>query len=425
MFKRVLSSRFLRNVILVASGTAGAQAITMAFSPVITRFYGPEAFGVLGTFTAVLAVVTPISALTYPIAIVLPKDDDDARGIAKLSIQLAFFICLVFSFVIFVADKPIAKLLNLEAIADFLFLIPLAMFLHATQQVMQQWLIRKKQFKVSARVAVSQSLILNIAKTGVGFVHPAGAALVVLSTLGYALYSSQLWFGAKHWCGTQDQIHKPSKKLPKVRKLAREHRDFPMYRAPQISINSFSQSLPVLLLASFFGPAAAGFYSLGRATLAMPTTLLGKAISDVFYPRIAEAAHANENTFKLIMKATVALAVVGIFPFGIVFALGPFLFKFVFGSEWYKAGEYARWLSIWLFFAFINRPSVSAIAVLNLQGYFLLYEILSILLRTAALAIGFWLYKNDVLAIILFSLIGAILNVVLIIFTMANSKKNE
>src|SRR5690625_4203888 len=95
MFKRLFNSRFARNVALVATGTAGAQAITMAFSPVITRLYGPEAFGLLGTFAATLAIVTPIAALTYPIAIVLPKKDDDARGIAKLSLLLALFISLV------------------------------------------------------------------------------------------------------------------------------------------------------------------------------------------------------------------------------------------------------------------------------------------------------------------------------------------
>src|SRR5690625_3723904 len=97
MIQRLLNSRFVRNVALVATGTAGAQAITMAFSPVITRLYGPDAFGMLGTFTATLAVVTPIAALTYPIAIVLPKKDDDARAIAKLSFLLALCISVVFA----------------------------------------------------------------------------------------------------------------------------------------------------------------------------------------------------------------------------------------------------------------------------------------------------------------------------------------
>src|SRR5690625_2931605 len=153
MFKRLFNSRFARNVALVATGTAGAQAITMAFSPVITRLYGPEAFGLLGTFAATLAIVTPIAALTYPIAIVLPKKDDDARGIAKLSLLLAFFISLTVAVILLFGDQAIARLLNLQSIAPYLLLIPLAMFLNSLQQIMQQWLIRKKQFKVSARIA--------------------------------------------------------------------------------------------------------------------------------------------------------------------------------------------------------------------------------------------------------------------------------
>lgn len=67
---------FVRNVLAVVTGTATAQAITIAFAPVITRLYGPESFGQLGAFMALLNVLAPIAALTYPIAIVLPKKDE-------------------------------------------------------------------------------------------------------------------------------------------------------------------------------------------------------------------------------------------------------------------------------------------------------------------------------------------------------------
>src|SRR5699024_8920966 len=126
---------------------------------------------------------------------------------------------------------------------------------------------------------------------------------------------------------------------------------------------AFSQSLPVLMLAGFFGPASAGFYSLGRATLAMPTALLGKAISDVFYPHIAEAVHKDKNIYHPLLKTTLLLLLIGVVPFGIIILWGPILFELVFGHSWNQAGEYARWLSIWLLFGFVNRPVVSAIPV--------------------------------------------------------------
>lgn len=419
--KQLTQSKFVRNVILVASGTAGAQAITMAFSPIITRFYGPEAFGLLGTFTAILGIVMPIAALSYPIAIVLPKSDDDAKAIAKLSFRIAFVIALILSAILLIAGNEIAALLGMEAIASFMLLIPVAMFFNALQQIMQQWLIRKKQFKVTARIAVSQSLILNSSKVGAGWFYPLGSVLIILATLGNALYAAQLWFGAKKWADQDGRIGKTTKAVS-LKEVAYKHRDFPYYRAPQVFINALSQSLPVLMLASFFGPASAGFYAIGRTVIGMPSTLLGKAVSDVFYPKIAEAANANKDVHKPIFKATAALAAVGIVPYGVVFLFGPTLFEFVFGKEWLVAGEYARWLAAWLYFAFMNRPSVAALAVLNMQRMFLIYEVVSLLLRAGSLYIGFAVLNSDIQAVILFSISGIILNFSLIFLTLLKGK---
>lgn len=423
MLKRLINSRFARNVALVATGTAGAQAITMAFSPVITRLYGPEAFGLLGTFTATLAIFMPIAALTYPIAIVLPKKDDDARGIAKLSLLLAFFISLLVAMILLFSDQAIARLLNLESIAPYLLLIPAAMFLNSLQQIMQQWLIRKKQFKVSARIAITQSLILNSAKTGVGFIHPAGAALIVLATLGNALYAIQLWLGAKRWTKPEDHIHRPKEQLAKPKTLAHQHRDFPFFRAPQITINALAQGLPILMLTSFFGPASAGFYSLSRAVLAMPTALIGKAVGDVFYPRINEATQKSENVFRLLLKATLSLGAIGIIPFGLIILFGPTLFTWVFGHDWIKAGEYSSWLALWLYFMFMNNPSNQTIPVLGLQRFYLFFSLTSTAIRAFALVLGFLLFQSDILAVALFSIAGALINIALISIVLWHSKR--
>ena len=84
MFEKVVRSSFLKSVILVASGTAGAQVINLLASPIITRMYGPDAFGLLGTFIAFLGVLTPIAALSYPLAIVLPSSDREAKDLLVL-----------------------------------------------------------------------------------------------------------------------------------------------------------------------------------------------------------------------------------------------------------------------------------------------------------------------------------------------------
>ena len=82
---------FIRKVITLVLGTALAQGITVIFTPLVTRLYGPEAFGLLGTFTALVAVLGPIASLSFPIAIVLPEKKSDAKGIVQLSFYLSLF----------------------------------------------------------------------------------------------------------------------------------------------------------------------------------------------------------------------------------------------------------------------------------------------------------------------------------------------
>ncbi|HCJ30854.1 MAG TPA: polysaccharide biosynthesis protein, partial [Pseudomonas sp.] len=104
-------SKLLRNILTVVTGTAGAQAITLAFMPVITRIYGPEAYGVLGTFLSVTMMLIPVAALTYPIAIVLPKRDGDARGLVRLALATALTLAMVVALTLqFFGDRLAAAL---------------------------------------------------------------------------------------------------------------------------------------------------------------------------------------------------------------------------------------------------------------------------------------------------------------------------
>ncbi len=416
---RSLSGRsFARNVAVVLTGTAGAQAITMAFAPLLTRLYGPEEFGVLGIFMAVVAVVAPVAALSYPLAIVLPKNDSDAWGLARLSLIIAGIVSALAAAVLLLFREPITSLSGLQAVSEFMMLTPVVMFLSTCLSVVTQWLIRKKRFGVTAKVSVAHAIVLNLAKVSTGLLAPYATTLLTVTALGTALQAAMLFPAAR-----QDRAQADSPRdRPSLKELAKRHYDFALYRSPQVLINALSQSLPVLLLAAYSGPAAAGFYALGRSVLGMPTALIGKSVTDVFYPRINEAALNRERCDRLIIKATVALAAIGFAPFGLIVAAAPWIFALVFGEEWREAGNYARWLALWSYFGFVNRPSVGAIPVLKLQGYFLSYEVLSILIRVAALAVGFLVFSSDIVAIALFSSAGVILNALLIVVVVAVAK---
>jgi len=414
---------FVRNVATVATGTAAAQAIGIAFSPLITRLYGPEAFGLLGTFMALVAVLTPIAALCYPIAIVLPKKDEDAKALVKLSIYISLGIALLVTLLLLIGGDWLLALVGAEAISAFKFLIPLNLLFAAWLQIAQQWLIRKKQFKVKAKAAVAQAAVVNGVKTGIGVFHPLAAVLIVMSSLGKIFHAGLLYLGLKYNKSLPNSFN--SEENTSIKTVARRHRDFPLFRAPQVFINAASQGLPVLMLAAFFGPAPAGFFTLGKKILGTPTRLIGQSVRDVFYPKISEAAQRGESLSKLIFMATLYMAAIGIIPFAIITLFGPWLFGFVFGSEWTVAGEYARWLSIMLFFQYINRPAVAAIPVIGIQKGLLFYEFFSTGSKLIVLYIGFVIFMNDVFSIAAFSIAGALAYISLILWVLASAKKRN
>ncbi|OOC48226.1 lipopolysaccharide biosynthesis protein [Thioalkalivibrio versutus] len=423
-FRRVWRSRFARNVVVVASGTAGAQAITVAFAPLITRIYGPEAFGLLGTFMAIVTVAIPVAALAYPIAIVLPRDERDALGLVRLSAILSFGVALLAAAALWAGGDWLTATLGTEAVAGFLLLVPVAMLFAAWMQIAQQWLIRKKEFSVVARSAVAHSFVLNSAMSGIGWLHPLGAVLIVLATLGQALHAGLLFIGIRRRHRDQGSAAAREERpgLP-LKELVYRYRDFPLYRAPQNFINAASQSLPVLMLAAFFGPAAAGFYTLGKMVMGMPSNLLGKAVTDVFYPRITEAAHNGENLPQHIVRATGVLLAIGIVPFGLVVLLGPWLFSVAFGSDWAIAGEYARWLALFFLFNFINKPSVAAVPVLGIQRGLLIYEMFSTGGKALGLFVGFYCFGSDLWAVALFSVIGVIAYSVMMLWILSHAMR--
>jgi O-antigen/teichoic acid export membrane protein len=105
------------------------------------------------------------------------------------------------------------------------------------------------------------------------------------------------------------------------------------------------------------------------------------------------------------------LAVVGLIPFGIVIIAGPWLFSFVFGAQWEPTGTYARWLAVWFYCAFAAVPSLQVVAILGLQGHFLIYEVAVVVLRIASLAAGALIWHSDIAAIALYAIVGALVNI--------------
>ena len=78
---RLREEGFFRNVALLAIGSASAQALSFLLTPVLSRLYGPDDFGLFGCFFALTGVISSVVTLQYSQALVLPEHDHEAAGL--------------------------------------------------------------------------------------------------------------------------------------------------------------------------------------------------------------------------------------------------------------------------------------------------------------------------------------------------------
>lgn len=403
MMQRLLRSPLLRNLAAVTSGTAAAQVIVLAFSPLITRIYTPEAFGIQGVFLGAVSICAPIVALRYPMAIVVAESEAEVRGLVRLCIGLAGIVSGLAALLLLGFREPFAILMGIEELGLLVWFLPVALFFTALQDVMDFRAARYGVFRLIGVVAVAQSFLTNLARVLGGLVTPAAIMLVAVSALAPFMQAVLLRVGIGKHLRTM-----PSPASPSGVNLLKAHSDFPLYRMPTDVLNAASQSVPVILLAALFSPAAAGLYTLTRSVLNLPSNLIGNAMGNVLYVRFAELAREGKALAPLLLKTTAALSALAPAIVGAAW-FSPAIFAFVFGEEWREAGYYARWMSLWIAMMIINVPVTRSIPVIGRQNLLLGFNLLLLIVRSLSILGAYSLSGSALTAIVWFSVSSSIM----------------
>ena len=108
------SNIFDRSIMVLASGTIGAQGILVLAAPFLTRIYSPEAFGVLAIYTMLLTLIVSISSLSYQLAIPISQDEEEVPNLAALSLVLVCVSALLTGLLVLAYKRDIAELLNIS-----------------------------------------------------------------------------------------------------------------------------------------------------------------------------------------------------------------------------------------------------------------------------------------------------------------------
>lgn len=416
VFHSIFKGTFTKNVAIVAGGTTLTQLLGVVFSPIVSRLYSPEEFGILSVYSAVLSMIAISSSLKFEWGIPIAESDEKATNVAALSFSVLLVITSVIALLLIIPNnKIIGKVIGHEIVPYRLF-IPVGVFLTGIHNILMQIGYRNRGFKVIAKTKLTQVLAGNGTKIGLGAIG-VGPIGLILGSIFSASAGSFTLVKSFALAGKYRLNHISFKE---IKWCAKRYKNFPKFSAPSQILNTAGLSLPKIFLASLYGLEVTGAFGFALGIISLPVQLIGNSVGDVFYSEAARIGNTDPKRLKrLSIQLFKKLLIIGFFPFITLVLFGPFLFSFVFGVQWVVAGRYAQILSILVYARLVFMPVSRVFAVLEKQKVNLFIDIFRVVIVTSTFLICKMLALSALLTISIYT-IGMII-VYLITFIVAQA----
>ena len=379
-----ITSRFqrgsaARDVATLMVGTAIAQAITIASTPLLTRLYTPSDFGLLAVFLAVVSVAATLITLRYETSILVPKENTESANLVLLSLLLGAGLSVVLAVLGALLPMGLQEKLGLGVLGNWMPIAFLTAAATSVLAIMQGWMNRQKKYQHMAWLRVGQSAALAGLSVFFGFFHSNNGLLIAQICASACLCLAALWIG-------RSAAHLWQKQQLQATALA--HKNAPKYLLPTALLDVITLQMPVLLIAAWFGSDDAGQFSMAWRLLMIPMALIGGAVGQVFMQRFSNALENPDLARKIIKQSWFFLFSISFIPFALILIGGGSIFAIILGDKWLGSGTIAMTLAPMALAMFISSPTSGAYILLGLQRYSLLFGVVIFVYRPLCIYYG-------------------------------------
>lgn len=404
-----LPGGFKGKVLKMAGGTAVAQGLLVLASPVLTRLYAPADFGVLAVYVAIMAVTAVVASLRYEFALPIPQDDEDAYPLLAVCLLLVAATTCLASLALHGFQGRILAWMDAPALAPFLWLVPVSILGAGLYQVFTCWAIRKGAYGRIARTRMTQSGTQLAVQVAMGLLVKGPLGLLVGDALGRSNGSRTLAMvdGRRDW----ERLRRvdPARMVRAVVRFRR----FPALASGTALLNTFNLRCPALLLAVYFGPAVAGSFALAQRVFALPSSIIGESVAQVYFGEFAGRARSDPAGLMALFRGTVRrMFLLGLPLMAAAMAGGWFLFPVIFGAAWREAGLFVVALAPMALAQFSAACADSTLVVLERQDLALFREAARTLLLLGGIVAAYLLHWAPWRAVFLFGATGTLAYVI-------------
>ena len=399
MFNRInFKSQLLKNTLILMSGTIVAQAIPLLVSPILTRIYSPELFGIFAVFMSMTTILAVFSTGKYDLAIILPKNDDDGLSLVVLSFFICILFCIFLTIVILIFGKDLTFFISEVKIFDWIYLLPFSVFLVSSFDILSSLANRHKSYKKMALSKIFQSFttsfinIFNalffISYWGLIMGRVIGSIIAIISLIKlYPKININFNF-----------------KLKALLFQAKRYKKFPKFTLPTEILSVGTTELPIFLFFTLYSSTAVALYAFALRMVSAPLGIIGSSLTTVFRQTAAELYLQNGHCRQLFIKTFKTLLLISIVPFLILSIFSPDIFSFIFGDNWREAGVYVQIMSPMFFFQFIISPLSYMYYIAEQQKEDLFLHIYISLSSLFAIFLGYKIYNDVYFSILFYSL---------------------
>lgn len=396
---KIAKNGFVVNSAQVLSGTVISQAIPIIFYPILGRLFSPSEFGILASFTSVVAILTVIANGQYQYSVLLAPSRRDAFNIIVISLCLALLFLFFTQIIFYIWAGEIAFILNESNLKVWLNLAPISAFSIIIYNNYNEWCVRNKTFNILSINKVFNSSSHVGVKSIFGF-SGFTSGLILGDVIGRLLSSFLCIFSFFK----RDSMIVKSFSYKRSLLLLKQYNNCPKYLLPGQLINVLASSVPLLLLLKYFSKEEVGYFSMALTVLFIPVSVISLALKDVFRQRansdfneLGNCRHIYAKTFKYLFLLSIPL-------FTIFCFIAPYLFKLVLGNQWGEAGYYAQILTPMVAISFISEVFASVSIIANKMKFVLFWQILYAFVNIISIIIGAVIFKSIVMALIFYSL---------------------
>ena len=400
---------FARNAATTFTGVVITIAAQLLLTPLITRIYGPQAYGVYGLFMAISTNVALLATASYPMAFVLPANEHRFRDLFK-GTGLLLLATTALAFLLLPFREAVYTIFPGWAImGKFALLLPLAVLLQGLHAMFGQACVRHKAFLVTAQFNAGFNVGVRLFNVIVGWATGGilhglimGELLVRGAAMGVFIRPLRR-FGLGATLGTSG--------FTRALAVLRHYARYPKYVLPTRWLALLFGQLPIFFLAEAGAPISLVQYAMAGALLLIPLRLLGYSLNSVFMQKAAETMRTDRTRLPLITgRLFDRLLLLGVAPFAVQIVFGDVIFGLLLGSEWTGAGVFSAMLGLYFFFRLLAEPMAPLFAILVRDKRLFGFHLANTLLGAAALWVGMRLMGNVHLGILLFGISGGIMH---------------